>query len=254
MQEFATKTIREIALEAPLTTRVFEEFKIDFCCGGRVPFAEACEIAGVDPTVMMSKLEAVINTARSEGVVAGDQRSPSELIEFIVSTHHEFTRDEFSRLLPLMDKVAGKHGENHPELFEIKRLFQELAADLMPHMQKEERVLFPYIEKVEAATEGRSPVPMASFGTVENPVRMMMFEHEAAGDLLRQMRSLSSDYTTPDGACPSYKGLYAGIEDLERDLHQHIHLENNVLFPQAIELENKLLSETKMAQMSQALL
>jgi regulator of cell morphogenesis and NO signaling len=254
MQEFATKTIREIALEAPLTTRVFEEFKIDFCCGGRVPFAEACEIAGVDPAIMASRLEAVVAKAHAEGPIERDQRSPSELIEFIVSTHHEFTRNEFSRLLPLMDKVAGKHGENHPELLEIKRLFQELAADLMPHMQKEERVLFPYIEKVEAAANGRSPVPMAPFGKVENPIRMMMFEHEAAGDILRQIRTLSSDYTTPDGACPSYKGLYAGIEDLERDLHRHIHLENNILFPQAVELENKVLSDSKMAQMSNALL
>ena len=182
MQEFATKTIREIALEAPLTTRVFEEYKIDFCCGGRVPFAEACEKAGVDPAIMMSKLEAVVDTARAEGVVAGDQRSPSELIDFIVTTHHAFTRDEFSRLLPLMYKVASKHGDNHPELLEIQKLFQELAADLMPHMQKEEMVLFPYIRKTEAAEAG-SPLPFAPFGTVENPVRMMMFEHETAGDI-----------------------------------------------------------------------
>ena len=253
MQEFATKTIREIALEAPLTTRVFEEYKIDFCCGGRVPFAEACEKAGVDPAIMMSKLEAVVDTARAEGVVAGDQRSPSELIDFIVSTHHAFTRDEFSRLLPLMYKVATKHGENHPELLEMQKLFQELANDLMPHMQKEEMVLFPYIRKTEAAQAG-SPLPFAPFGTVEHPVRMMMFEHETAGDILRQLRALSADYTAPEGACPSFKGLYAGIEDLERDLHRHIHLENNILFPQAIELENKLTAETKASDLSHALL
>jgi regulator of cell morphogenesis and NO signaling len=241
MQEFATKTIREIALEAPLTTRVFEEFKIDFCCGGRVPFAEACEMAGVDPAVMTAKLEAAVEKAKTDGSYMSQKQSPSELIEYIVSTHHVFTRDELGRLLPLMNKVAGKHGENHPELFEIQRLLQELAADLMPHMQKEEMVLFPYIKQVEAATTRNMPIPLAHFGTVENPVRMMMFEHETAGDLLRQMRSLSSDYTTPDGACPSYKGLFAGIEDLERDLHRHIHLENNILFPDAIAAEKELL-------------
>jgi regulator of cell morphogenesis and NO signaling len=239
MQEFATKTIRDIALEAPLTTRVFEEFKIDFCCGGRVPFAQACEAAGVDPAVMTARLEAVIQGSPA-GDEAREQRGPSELIEFIVSTHHAFTRDEFSRLLPLMNKVAMKHGENHPELIAIQKLFQELASDLMPHMRKEEVVLFPYIEQVEAAVDDRAAVPFAHFGTVENPVRMMMFEHETAGDLLRQIRELSKDFKAPDGACPSYAGLYAGMEDLEKDLHRHIHLENNILFPQAIEMEKQL--------------
>ena len=240
MQEFATKTIREIALEAPLTTRVFEEYKIDFCCGGRVPFAEACENAGIDPAVMLTKLEAAVENAKADGSFTSDERSPSELIEYIVSTHHAFTRDEFARLLPLMDKVAGKHGENHPELFKIQKVLVELAGDLMPHMMKEESVLFPYIQQLETARADRGPVPVPHFGTVQNPVRMMMFEHETAGDLLRLIRMLSSDYAPPEGACPSYKGLYAGIEDLEKDLHRHIHLENNILFPQAIDIENNL--------------
>ena len=240
MQEFATKTIREIALEAPLTTRVFEEFKIDFCCGGRVPFAEACEKAGVDPAVMASRLATVVENAKAQGPVRGDQRSQSELIEFIVATHHAFTREELARLAPLAAKVAGKHGENHPELFEIKRLFDEISVELMPHMAKEEAVLFPYIEQLErAVAAGRTP-PMPHFGTVQNPVRMMMFEHEAAGDILKKMRELSNGYSAPEDACPSFKGLYAGIEDLERDLHRHIHLENNILFPRAIETETSV--------------
>jgi regulator of cell morphogenesis and NO signaling len=239
MQEFATKTIREIALEAPLTTRVFEEYKIDFCCGGRVPFEEACQKAGVDPAVVQAKLATILKGTKGDARPEGEKRTPTELIRFIESTHHVFTRDEIMRLLPLMQKVAGKHGESHPELFEIQRLFNELADDLLPHMRKEEMVLFPYIEQLEAANVRDAAVPIPHFGTVQNPVRMMMFEHETAGALLREMRALSNGYKAPEGACPSYNALYAGIEDLEKDLHRHIHLENNVLFPEAIEMEKK---------------
>ena len=238
MQEFSTKTVRDIALEAPLTTRVFEEYKIDFCCGGRVPFEEACQKAGVDPAVVKAKLETILEGSRSE-TNTGEKRTPKELIRFIESTHHAFTRDEFQRLLPLMNKVAGKHGEGHAELFEIQRLLNELADDLLPHMRKEEMVLFPYIEQLEVATTRGGVPPIPHFGTVQNPVRMMMFEHEAAGAILREMRSLSNNYSAPEGACPSYRGLYAGLEDLEKDLHRHIHLENNVLFPEAIEMEKQ---------------
>ena len=239
MQELATKTIREIALEAPLTTRVFEEFKIDYCCGGRIPFAEACEKAGVDPAAVMSKLENALNAPAVKDNSA-ESKTQTELIEYIVDKHHVFTRNELERLLPLMNKVAMKHGEHHPELFEIKELFMAATDDLMPHMRKEEMVLFPYIEQLEFATTGGGVAPMPHFGTVRNPVRMMMFEHETVGDILRKMRSLSNDFTPPEGACPSYRGLYVGLEELEKDLHQHIHLENNVLFPRAIEMEEKL--------------
>ena len=124
----------------------------------------------------------------------------------------------------------------------VERLLQELADELFVHMRKEEAVLFPYIEQLDRAVAGNRSVPTPHFGTVNNPVRMMMFEHERAGEMLRTMRSLSADYTAPADACPSYLGLYAGLEDLERDLHRHIHLENNVLFPKAIEMESQILA------------
>jgi regulator of cell morphogenesis and NO signaling len=241
MQELFNKTVRDIALEAPLTTRVFEEFKIDFCCGGRVPFEEACRKAGVEPAAVQAKLSSILADPDRKSIKYDERKSVSELVDHIVSKHHVFTRSEIARLLPLMDKVVSRHGENHVELSVIQSLFQELANELLPHMRKEEAVLFPYIEQVEAAATGRLPIPLAHFGTVQNPVRMMMFEHDRAGDILRKMRKLSSDYTAPADSCPSFKGLYAGFEDLERDLHRHIHLENNVLFPQAIEMESNLI-------------
>ena len=240
MHELTTTTIRDIALAAPLTTRVFESYKIDFCCGGRVPFAEACLNAGVDPSEVLAKLETIVNKPEN---LTGDhieRKKPSDLVEYIVDQHHKFTRDEIARLRPLAEKVANRHGENHAELAEIRDIFAELADELLVHMKKEENILFPYITQLERAEEGNGPVPLPHFGTVQNPIRMMFFEHDKAGDLLRGLRRLSDDYTAPEDACPSFKGLFAGLEDFERDLHRHIHLENNVLFPQAIEMEKRV--------------
>lgn len=235
------KTVREIALEAPLTTRVFEEYKIDFCCGGRIPFAEACEKAGADVQAVAAKLEPILANAVIDDSAA-ERMGPSELVDHIVDTHHLFTTREIQRLVPLAEKVATRHGKNHTELVEIRDLFIELANELTVHMKKEEMHLFPYITQLDRAVKANRVGPMPPFGSVNNPVRMMMFEHDNAGDILRKLRSLSDDYTAPADSCPSYKGLFAGLEDFERDLHRHIHLENNVLFPQAIELEKQTLA------------
>jgi regulator of cell morphogenesis and NO signaling len=239
MQTFTTKTIREIALEAPQTTRVFEEFKIDYCCGGRKPFADACTEAGLDPAVVAQKIGAALkdHEARGENVGA-EKRLPSELIDHIIAKHHIFTVQEIERLAPLMDKVCRRHGEHHPELFKLQPIFLALADSLVPHMRKEEAVLFPYIQALEAARSGGMAAPPPHFGTVENPIRMMMADHEEDGERLRTMREISHDYALPDDACPSFTALYSGLEELEKDLHRHIHLENNVLFPAAVALEH----------------
>ncbi len=238
--ELAQKTIREIALEMPATTRVFEELKIDYCCGGNKNFKEACETANVSPRIVEEKISAVLSdkNERSENDFT-DQVSPNKLIDFIVAKHHAFTRDEITRLLPLMDKVARKHGQLHPELLEVKKAFDHLCEDLLPHMHKEELVLFPHIKKLEASEIADLPVPNAPFGTIQNPIRMMNMEHEVAGDLLKAIRKFANDFVPPEDGCPSYKALYFGLEELEKDLHRHIHLENNILFPLAVEMEDR---------------
>ncbi|MEZ5344209.1 MAG: iron-sulfur cluster repair di-iron protein [Pyrinomonadaceae bacterium] len=244
MQELNTKTIRDIALEYPQTTRVFEEFKIDYCCGGRKPLSEACTNAGIDQNVVWKKLEDAIEGVEEEKVSDfPEHKKAAELTDYIISKHHVFTVDEIRRLTPLMDKVCGKHGPQHPELIEIQKAFQALCDELEPHMRKEEMVLFPYIKVLAAVVSTSIPVAEPHFITVQNPVRMMMTEHDSAGDLLKEMRDLSKDYSIPEGACPSYRALYFGLEELEKDLHRHIHLENNVLFPQAIELEVRVMGE-----------
>ncbi len=242
MQNFTTKTVREIALELPITTRVFEEFKIDYCCGGRKMFLEACRNVGADPEIVLQKIDDVLETGGENEFDWLTTATLTELVDHILKKHHIFTKYELAHLTPLMEKVAVRHGENHPELLELKKTFEILCDDLGPHLIKEEIVLFPYIKELESDLSKQIRASSPCFGTVQNPVRMMMIEHDTAGELLRQMRSLSDDYRLPEGACPSFTGLYHRFAGLERDLHQHIHLENNILFPRAIELEQKTFS------------
>lgn len=233
----STKTVKEYALEMPGATRIFEKLGIDYCCGGGKSLAEACARAGVAVDEVLGSLE---QTERSNETLASEgwqTESLAELITHIVEKHHTFTRQELARLDALLAKVCSVHGRNHPELSRIRNQFQELSRELDPHMLKEERVLFPYIIQMEEAAKNNRTLPTPPFGTIRNPVRVMMAEHDAAGDILREMRALSSDYTVPEDACISYQTLYGALAALEADLHQHIHLENNILFPRAAEME-----------------
>jgi regulator of cell morphogenesis and NO signaling len=235
------KTVRDLALEMPQATRVLEKLKIDYCCGGDKPLGEACATAGIEVANLERMLEEA-GQAEAQGNASLDfqQATLSELIGHILDKHHVYTKSEMARLEPLVDKVIGAHGENHPELREIGEAFQTLCSDLKPHMFKEEQILFPYILEMEIASLQNRPAPLAPFGTVKNPVRMMMMEHETVGDILRELRGLSSNYTVPADGCISYQTLYQALEAFEQDLHLHIHLENNILFPRAIELEGSL--------------
>ncbi|HRH44176.1 MAG TPA: iron-sulfur cluster repair di-iron protein [Pyrinomonadaceae bacterium] len=240
MLNLTTKTVREIALELPVTTRIFEEFKIDYCCGGRKPFLEACRVAGANPEFVQQKISDIVENTESTEFEWLKESTLTELIKYIVEKHHTFTRDEIQNLTPLMAKVANRHGENHFELFELERVFNELCNDLSEHLLKEERILFPYVEQLERSVLNASTTPFSCFGTVQNPVKMMMLEHDTAGDFLQKMRELTNDYVLPEGACLSYTALLDRLQGFEKDLHQHIHLENNLLFPKAIELEQKV--------------
>jgi regulator of cell morphogenesis and NO signaling len=232
----ATKTVREVALEVPNATRIFGKLKIDFCCGGGRQLGEACAAAGVRVEEVERLLEA--ERARLDNP-ALDYREMSltALIRHILDTHHVYVREEIGRITGLLVKVTSKHGGNHPELWSVADAFNRLAADLAPHMFKEEQILFPYLLQLEAAAGRGAAPPFAPFGTVENPVRMMLSEHDAAGDLLRAIRTAAADFRAPEDACMSFRALYEALEAFEADLHQHVHLENNILFPRAVELE-----------------
>jgi len=232
-------TVRQLAIEMPGATRVFEKFKIDYCCGGNKPLVEACTNAGLDLQELEQQLALGETTRALQTTNYKEMRLPI-LVEHIVNKHHVFTKDEIVRLEALATKVESVHGDSHPELRQVSVLFRRLCNDLKPHMFKEEHVLFPYIVQLERASTHKLNAPFAPFGTVNNPVRMMMMEHDVAGEILRELRKLTNDYTVPADVCISYKTLYEALAAFEEDLHQHIHLENNILFPGAIELEDRL--------------
>jgi regulator of cell morphogenesis and NO signaling len=232
------KTVRELALENPAATRVFEKLGIDYCCGGNKSLEEACRAANLSMDAVIDSLEMADHSTRAMQADHTWQTEPmADLISHIKTTHHKYTRDEMARLVPLFDKVCSVHGQNHPELQQVRASFRGLVQELTTHMMKEEMVLFPYIVRMEEAFIQKEPVLPSPFGSVQNPVSMMEHEHDSAGNALRAMREASSGYTAPTEACISYQTLYKALAEFETDLHQHIHLENNILFPRAIAME-----------------
>lgn len=236
-----TNTVAELAVENPATRRVFEKFGIDYCCGGNRTLVEACHLTGADYEDLIKSLnEATEKVAHAIGDRDWRQESLAATVAHIVDTHHVFTRTELARLNDLLAKVCDRHGANHPELAELQDRFHDLRQDLIPHMLKEEQVLFPYLIQLEQAVKGETTLPEPFFGTVRNPVNMMEREHDAVGALLREIRSLTSDFSPPQDACISYRTLYGALLDFEADLHLHIHLENNILFPRAVAIEKSV--------------
>jgi regulator of cell morphogenesis and NO signaling len=234
-----TKTVREIALEQPTSIRVFERLGIDYCCGGRRPLSEACSERNIEVDDVAAAIEAAEITPEPAGI--DWTKAPlRQLIAHIVTTHHDYVIAELPRLAVFAEKLARKHGETQPHLPALKNVLAELSNELIQHLGKEEQVLFPYIAKLEAAEASGNAQPHECFGTVANPIAMMTREHDAAGDLLARIEKLTSNFTAPAEACPTYLGFYVGLKEFQQDLHQHIHLENNILFPRAIELENRV--------------
>jgi regulator of cell morphogenesis and NO signaling len=232
------KTVRELALENTAATRVFEMLGIDYCCGGNRSLEQACRAANLPVDEVLDSLEMAEQTTRATQKIHDWQREPlSDLVAHINGTHHKYTREEIARVGPLLEKVCSVHGKNHPELLHIRASFSGLAQELTMHMMKEEMVLFPYIVRMEEAVIQNEPILPPPFGRVQNPVSMMEHEHDSAGDALRAMRQASSGYDAPPDACISYQTLYKALAEFEADLHQHIHLENNILFPRAIAME-----------------
>jgi len=238
MSSIATKsqTVRDLALEIPNATRVFEKLGIDYCCGGGKSLEQACQGANLNAGEVMEMLQkASVPDTEAEHDFKAEPLA--DLIEHIIATHHKYVREEIARLQPLFVKVCSAHGQNHPELRDLRNVFTALAQELTTHMMKEEMVLFPYIVRMEEAVVQNEPVLPAPFGTVENPIHMMEYEHDSAGRALRELRALSSGYQAPADACLSYRTLYEALEGFEKDLHQHIHKENNILHPRALAME-----------------
>ncbi|MBS1550415.1 MAG: iron-sulfur cluster repair di-iron protein [Bacteroidetes bacterium] len=232
------KTIGEMVAEDFRTAAVFKKFGIDFCCKGNRSIEEACEPKNINPKDIYAAIENMNATQES----SGDFNSwPLDLLaDYVEKVHHSYVAEKTPVLLQFLNKVSRVHGDRHPELIEIYQLFEDSAQDLAAHMKKEELILFPFIKKMMHAEKNNLELDNPHFGTVENPVAMMKHDHEMEGERFRQIAELSDNYQFPEDACNTYRVTYQMLEEFENDLHKHIHLENNILFPKAVELEKKL--------------
>ena len=225
------RTLVDVVTEDPGAARVLEGFGLDYCCGGRRTLADACGREGVDPNRVLDALGDLAPGPEPDWA----QMAPEELVDHLETTHHSYLHAELPRLHALVDKVTGVHGVRHAELADVGAAFVALRADLEPHLRKEERVLFPMIRELATAT---AP-PSFHCGTLANPISVMLAEHDRAGELLATLRRITDGYQPPADGCASYRALYAGLAELEADLHLHVHKENNLLFPAVVILEQR---------------
>ncbi len=230
-------TIRSVVADDYRAAAVFERYGIDFCCGGNRPIAEACRERGADDGKLVAELEAALASAQDQPRVGAWDLD--FLAAYIVNNHHAYVRQAVGPMQAHTRKVAEVHGDHHPEVKEIARRFDRVVAELMAHLGKEERVLFPHISRLAEAARG-AEVPVAPFGSVANPIAMMELEHRSAGDEMAAIRALSAGFVPPPDACTTFKVTYQELQAFEADLHRHVHLENNILFPRALDLEREL--------------
>lgn len=238
METLEKTTIGEYVANDFRTAAVFSKYGIDFCCKGNRTIAEACEKKDINPDQLLELLNTVL-TSKNDNSIDFKTWPLDLLADYIEKTHHRYVEEKTQTLLPFLNKLCKVHGANHPELFEINDLFMGCAGELAQHMKKEELMLFPFIKKMAKAALSEEQIAKPQFGTVQNPIAMMMAEHETEGDRFVKIAALTNNYTPPADACNTFRVTYAMLADFEQDLHKHIHLENNILFPSALLLEQK---------------
>lgn len=239
MKIIEDQLIGELVAQDYRTAHVFQSLGIDFCCKGNRTISEVCEDRGIEPKLLIENLEEA--TSEQDDKSTDYQSWPIDLLaDYIEKKHHRYVEDKTLEIKPYLDKICKVHGEVHPELFEINEQYTAAAGELAAHMKKEELILFPYIRKMVKAKLENDKLDASQFGTVENPIQMMMHEHNTEGDRFRKIEELSNQYNPPQDACNTYKITFALLKEFEQDLHLHIHLENNILFPKAIGLEKQL--------------
>lgn len=240
-KEYSSLTLSQIVIKNYKAAQVFERYGLDFCCRGNKLISEACAEKGINKEEIVSELNNLNGSGHTDNVIFNEW-DLSVLAEYIVNKHHSYVRKMIPVIAAHTQKVALVHGENHPETIEIAKHFSVVYKDLKQHMMKEEQMLFPYIKYLAGAEHNNSAAEKPFFGTVKNPVRMMEIEHQNAGDEMFEIRKLSNNYNPPEDACNTYKVCWQELKEFEEDLHQHVHLENNILFPKAIRLEEKMFS------------
>ena len=228
-----TMTLAEVVDAFPQTARELERRGLDYCCGGQRTFDDACAELGLDPTTTAAELSLLAEPAAP---AAWTTMTAVDLVDHLESTHHRYLWDELPRVTALVETIVSVHGDRHPELSEVAACFARVRADLEPHLTKEERVLFPLILELAAATEA----PTFHCGSLRNPISVMLGEHDTVGGLLARLRRLTDGYTPPADGCATYAACFAAMAEIEADTHLHIHKENNVLFPLVVRMEAEI--------------
>lgn len=234
-------SIGELVSQDWRRAEIFKKYGIDYCCGGKRTIAEACEKKGIDTTRLEADLQNIDNRT-SDNQNNFNRWELDFLVDYIINVHHKYVTEAIPFLDELSIKVSRVHGENHPELSEIERHAQGVIEELTLHMHKEEMILFPYIKQLVEAKRTNTAIVPPFFGTIANPIQMMEEEHVSAGGAMEAIEELSNRFTPPVDACMSYRVLFAKLQEFQQDLHQHIHLENNILFPKAVQLERELMA------------
>ncbi len=238
-QDITSLTLSEIVTRNFRAAEIFEKYNLDFCCGGNKPVAEACREKGIDSSTVMEDLQSIRNKdGRNEKYT---DWSLDFLIDYIVNNHHAYV----TRMIPILSahtqKIASVHGSNHPELIKAADCFARVYKDLKQHMMKEEQILFPFVKQLVSIKASGKKAEAPYFGSVKNPIRMMEAEHQAAGDEMYEIRRLTENYFVPEDACNTYSVTMQELKEFEEDLHKHVYLENYILFPKSVELEQELL-------------
>ena len=237
------QSLSEIVTNNFKSAAVFEKYGLDFCCNGKKSISEACEEKGVNVDAVLTQLIKFNENHPEQNQEQYNKWDLDFLADYIVNVHHQYVRDMIPVISAHADKVTSKHGKNHSELKNIENNFAVVYKDLNQHMIKEEQLLFPYIKYLVKVRNNSGTPETPFFGTIKNPIQMMEAEHESAGKLLADIGVLTNNYTSPEDACNTFKVFYQELREFEQDLHKHIHLENNILFPRSIALENLLFNQ-----------
>ena len=236
------QTIGEIVAENYHAAAVFEKHEIDYCCGGKKTLVAVCKERHLDLSKLLKEIEETTSTVQMQLPSQNAAKwNLSFLINYIIETHHQYVKESIPTLLRLTEKIAAVHGKNHPELIKVQSLFKTLSSELTVHLQKEEKVLFPYINRLLEAKALHTMPNTPAFKTIQHPLQVLEHEHDEAGAIMLEIRQLCHHYTPPADACTTYKVALSTLHEFETDLHLHVHLENNILFPKAQDLENELL-------------
>jgi regulator of cell morphogenesis and NO signaling len=234
---YTNTTVGQLVTERPRRSKVFEQYGIDYCCGGKKPLSDACEEKKIDLSAVISDLQKLDAQPREGSEIDWTQRPLAELADHIEKTHHVFLRQALPRISALTGKVADVHGPRKPELLDVHATFKMLRAELESHMMKEEMVLFPMLRELDTA----SAAPSFHCGSVRNPISAMEHEHDVAGDALAKLEKLTSGYVVPEDACGTYRAMLDALAELQTDTHEHIHKENEILFPRGAAREAELM-------------